>query len=111
MKIALSSSGKDINSNLSEIFGRCPYFFVVEIEGDKIMGSETMENTFANQMGGAGIAAAQAMVEKGVNAVIAGSIGPRALDVLRQFNIKIYQGSGLVKKVLQKFIEGRLEKI
>jgi len=46
-----------------------------------------------------------------VDAVVAGNIGPRASDVLRQFKIEVYNGNGVVKEVLQKFIDGKLEKI
>lgn len=110
MKVAISSTGKDINSNVSNVFGRCPYFVIVEIENKKITKIESMENTTANQMGRAGISAAQKVAEKNANIVIAADVGPRALDVFRQFNIMAYKGSGTVKEVLQKFIDGKLEK-
>ena len=109
MKIAISSKEKDLNSEVDNAFGRCPYFLVVEIENEKIQGFEAVENISAEQVGGAGISAAQTIVEKDVDAVISGNIGPRALDVLKQFNIKIYNGSGKVSEVLQKFIDKKLE--
>ena len=111
MKIALSSPGKDISSNLSEVFGRCPYFLIVEIEDKEAKGFKAVENTSINQIGGAGISAAQMVAEKNVSAAITGSIGPRALEVLRQFNIEVYKGTGLIREVIQKFIERKLEKI
>jgi len=121
MKIAVSSTGKSLKSKVAEVFGRCPYFIIAEIsaeggsasggENNKIVRNEVMENAVANQMGGAGIAAAQAVAEKNVEAVITRNIGPRALDVLRQFDIKIYNGSGSVEDVLQEFIDSKLTKI
>jgi predicted Fe-Mo cluster-binding NifX family protein len=111
MKVAFSSLGKDINSKLSEVFGRCSYFIFVEIKNNKIQKIEAVENKSANQINGAGISAAQAVAEKDVNVVIAGSVGPRALDVLKQFNIQVYSGAGLIKEIIQKFIEGKLKKI
>ena len=121
MKIAVSSTGKSLKSKVAEVFGRCPYFIIAEIsakggsasggENNKIVRNEVMENAVANQMGGAGIAAAQAVVEKKVEAVITGNIGPRALDVLRQFDIEIYNGSGSVEDILQEFIDGKLTKV
>jgi predicted Fe-Mo cluster-binding NifX family protein len=111
MKIAISSKEKNLNGEVDNIFGRCPYFLVVEIEDKKIQGFEAIENTSAKQMGGAGISAAQVVAEKDVDAIITGNIGPRALDVLGQFNIKIYNGSGSIDEVLQKFIDGKLETI
>ena len=111
MKIAISSKGKDINSEIDDIFGRCSYFIIAEVDNKEIKKSESVENTNVNQMGGAGIATAQMMAEKDVNAVITGNVGPRAFDVLKQFNIEVYSGEGVVKEVLQKFIDGKLKKI
>jgi len=111
MKIAVSSTGKNLSSQVDEIFGRCPYFLIVEIDDKKVKGFEAIENKNVNQMDGAGIATAQMVAEKNVSAVIAGSVGPRALDVLKQFDIQVYSGTGLAKEVTQKFIEGKLEKI
>ena len=111
MKIAISSTDKGIESNVSDVFGRCPYFIIAEIENQKIERTEVIENKNTDQRSGAGISAAQLMAEKNVNAVITGNVGPRALDVLKQFNIKIYSGSGAIKEALQKFIENKLKPI
>src|SRR4030042_5422691 len=109
MKIAISSTGKKLTDNVSEVFARCPYFVVAEIENGKIQETEVIENKIADQLGQAGISAAQLMAEKDIKAVIAKNGGPRALDVLNQFNIGIYAGDGTIEKVLQKFIDGKLK--
>lgn len=36
MKIAVSSIGEGLNSKVSEVFGRCPYLIIAEIENQKI---------------------------------------------------------------------------
>ncbi len=111
MKIAVSSTDKNIESNVSDVFGRCPYFVIAEIKDNKIEKTEVVKNEGTDQMSGAGISTAQLMAEKNVNAVITGNVGPRALDVLNQFNIEIYAGEGIVKDVLQNFIDKKLKKI
>ena len=111
MKIAVSSIGKNLTDNISEVFARCPYFIIAEIENQEIKRTEIIENKSTEQMGGAGISAAQLMAEKDVKAVITKNAGPRALDVLKQFNIGIYYGDGTIKEVLQEFIDGKLEKM
>jgi len=111
MKIAISSIGKDLNSQVSEVFGRCPYFLIVEIDDKKVKEFGALENMSVNQMGGAGISAVQTVAGKNVKAVITGNVGPRALDVLKQFHIQLYKGTGLITKVIKKFIEGKLEEI
>jgi len=111
VKIAVSSMNKNIESDVCDVFGRSSYFVIAEIEDEKIKRTEIIENKSTNQMSGAGISAAQLMAEKNVNAVITGNVGPRAFDVLKQFNIEVYTGSGVIKKVLQEFINGKLKKI
>jgi predicted Fe-Mo cluster-binding NifX family protein len=111
MKIAISSTDKNIEGAVSDFFGRCPYFIIAEINDGKIEKAEAIKNESTDQNSGAGISAAQLMAEKNVNAVITGNVGPRALDVLEQFKIKVYSGSGAVKKILQDFIDGKLKKM
>jgi len=111
MKIAISSMDKNIDGNVSDIFGRCSYFIITEIKDGKLEKTEVTKNDSADQTGGAGISTAQLMAEKNVNAVITGNVGPRALDVLKQFDIEIYSGEGVIKKALQNFIDGKLKKI
>jgi len=111
MRVAISSTGKNINSSVDIVFGRCPFFIIAEVEDKKITRVEAIKNTSSEKMGGAGISAAQSVVEKGISAVITGNVGPRALDVLKQFNVKVYNGSGSVKEALQNLINGKLKKI
>ena len=110
MKIAIASKRGDFNSEVDETFGRCSYFLIIEIKDKKIGKIETIKNENQNQMGGAGIQTAKLVAEQGAEAVIAKNMGPRASAVLNQFNISIYLGDGLVKDVLQLFINDKLEK-
>ena len=111
IKVVVTSRGKDLNSEVDKVFGRCKYFIFAEVKDGKVGNFEAIKNKFANQMGGAGISAAQFVVEKNVKAVITGTIGPRALDVLKQFNVEIYKGDSKLKEALKKFTENKLEKI
>jgi predicted Fe-Mo cluster-binding NifX family protein len=110
MKVAISSSGEKLADNVSEVFARCPYFVIAEIEDKKIQKTEVIENKIADQLGQAGISAAQLMAEKDAKVVITRNVGPRALNVLNQFQIGVYIGEGSVEKVLQEFIDGKLKK-
>ncbi|MFA5249641.1 MAG: NifB/NifX family molybdenum-iron cluster-binding protein [Candidatus Paceibacterota bacterium] len=110
MKIAISSSGRELGDRVSELFGRCPYFLIVEINGKEIGEIQAQENANSDQTGGAGIAAAKFLAEMDVNAVIAQNIGPRAADVLKQFNIETYYFDGAGEDAVQNFISGQLKK-
>jgi len=110
MKIAISSAGRGIESEIDVRFGRCPYFVIVEIENNKIKNEKTIENTAAQGMS-AGITAAQIVANEGVSAVITKNMGPRAYNVMQQLGIKVYIASGKIKEAVQKFIEGKLEEM
>jgi len=111
MKIAISLMEEDINSNISDVLGRCSYFAIVEVKDKKIEKTEIIKNESAEQTSGAGISTAQLLAEKDINFVITGNVGPRASDVLNQFNVEIYYGEGVAKDVLQDFIDGKIKEI
>jgi len=111
MKIAIASQGKSLESKVSDFFGRCPFFVIVEIEDGKVAKFEAIENPSAKQLGGAGISAAKTVAEK-ADAVIAKNIGPRALSILQQFNMEIYLAEAeTVQENVEKFLEGKLKKL
>jgi len=110
MKIAIGSTDKNIEGNISDFFGRSPYFIIADIENKEIKNIEIIENKNIDQMSGAGISVAKLMVNKDVKAVIANLVGPRASDVLEQFDIEIYAGNGKIKNAIQKFIDNKLIK-
>ncbi len=118
MKIAIPSTGKSIDSTISNIFGRCPVYIIAEIKEDPETGkkeigkAEAIENPAVGQRGGAGIMASQTLGNEDVDIVIAPRIGPRAFNVLQKIGIEIYQASGnTVKQNLDNFLENKLNKI
>jgi len=105
MKIAVSSTGKNVGDNVAEVFGRCPYFIIAEIENGAVKKTEAIKNESISQTSGAGMTAAKLMAEKRVKFVVAKNVGPMALDVLSQFNIEIFEASGKIEEALQNFIK------
>jgi predicted Fe-Mo cluster-binding NifX family protein len=78
MKVAVSSSGKDLDSQMDPRFGRCQYFLFVDSE---TLAFEAIENGGLMASGGAGVQAAQLLVQKGATALITGNLGPNAASV------------------------------
>jgi len=111
MKLAISSTGEGLESQVDARFGRCPKYVIVEIEGKEFKSGKSIDNPAMMQGGGAGIAAAQMVANEKVDAVITGNIGPNAFGVLNQLNIDVYQATGLIKDVVQQFIDGKLTKV
>lgn len=107
MKIAISSTGPDLDAQIDLRFGRCRYFVLVD---DKKENFEFIDNEAAALGGGAGTQAAQMIVEAGIKAVITGNIGPNALNILKVAGIKAYHcGPGTVRRALQTYQDGRLK--
>lgn len=112
IKIAITSTGKGLQAKTSPVFGRCPYFVLVEIEDSEIKNSETIENPGINQQGGAGTAAAQKIGNNGAEAVISPPIGPHAFNVLQQLDIDPYQEQkGTIKENVNHYLKGNLKKV
>ena len=111
MKIAVSSTTQKLDGQIDGVFGRCPYFIILELKDNKIVKSESLKNESTDQTSGAGVSAAQLIADKKVEAVITGNVGPRAFDVLNQFGIKIYAAQGSLQEAVQNFIDHKLEEI
>jgi len=106
MKVAISSSGQDLNSPIDPRFGRCAYFLVVETDD---MSSDVFDNESAGLGGGAGIQSAQFIISKGAKAVITGNCGPNAVKTLSVGGVEVFLGNtGIVRKVLEKLKNGEL---
>ena len=111
MKIAISSTGNNLESDVDARFGRCNYFLIIEIENKKVKDFKAIENTAKAQMGGAGITAGQIVANEKVDSIITVNLGPRAFSVFEQLKIKAYQGEGKIKKVIQDFLDGKLKEL
>jgi predicted Fe-Mo cluster-binding NifX family protein len=109
MKIVVTAKGDTMDSQLDQRFGRAGYFLVVETDS---MEFETVNNAATAASGGAGIVSAQAVVEKNVQAVVTGNVGPNALSVLQAAKIAIYKGQAAsVRENVELFKQGALQKM
>lgn len=109
MKVAVSSSGKTVESDLDPRFGRAQYFIIVDTDTLEVV--EVKENTQnLNLPQGAGIQAGKNVAECGVEVVITGNCGPKAFKVLQAAGIKVVTGvQGSIKEAIEKFKKDALE--
>ncbi|BFT94115.1 MAG: NifB/NifX family molybdenum-iron cluster-binding protein [Minisyncoccus archaeiphilus] len=108
MKIAISTVGESLDSEISDVFGRSPYIIIVESESGEIKNTEIIKNENDGQQSGVGMVVAKLVAGKGASVVIAKNVGPRALDVLQQFDIKIFDASGKASQALQDLINKKV---
>jgi predicted Fe-Mo cluster-binding NifX family protein len=106
MKIAVSSSGNGLDSQVDPRFGRCAYFVIVETDD---MGFEAFENGSIALGGGAGIQAGQFVASKGAKAVITGNVGPNAVQTLSAAGVETFVGqSGTVREAIERYTKGKM---
>lgn len=106
MKIAVTSSGPNLDAEVDTRFGRCQYFLIVELND---LSFEAIENSSIAAAGGAGIQSAQFMAEKGVKVVITGNCGPNAYQTLSAAGIEVIVGAaGIIRDVLEMYRRGEL---
>ncbi|SBW10572.1 Dinitrogenase iron-molybdenum cofactor family protein (modular protein) [uncultured delta proteobacterium] len=106
MLVAVPVETKDMNAAVCPSFGRAPYFLLFNTESRQ---SEIVDNPGASAQGGAGIKAAQALVDSKADALLTPRCGQNAADVLQAANIALHKsndGSAAVNITL--FTEGKL---
>ncbi|MFH1487715.1 MAG: NifB/NifX family molybdenum-iron cluster-binding protein [Pseudomonadota bacterium] len=101
MKVAVSSSGRDLESPIDPRFGRCACFINCDVED---MSFEAFDNENMALGGGAGIQSAQFVASKGANAVITRNCGPNAVKTLAAAGVQLFVGqSGAVREAIERF--------
>lgn len=106
MKIAIPVDNKDMESDVCISFGRAPYFLIYDTQSNE---SLFVVNTAADSAGGAGIKAAQIIVDNGVEAILTPRCGEKAANVIEAASIKLYRSiDSSVRDNVKAFIDGKL---
>ena len=108
MIICITSNGNTLDATVSPVFGRCPYYIFYDLDKDTY---EAVPNPSVMARGGAGIQAAQFIVNKGAKAIISGNIGPNAASVLQSAGVDMFIGEPVsVREIVDKFKREELHK-
>ena len=106
-KVAVSSTGDSLESQVDPRFGRCAYFVFVDTD---TMKYETVQNPNVSAASGAGIQTAQLVANKGVEAVLTGNVGPNAFQTLQAAGVNVVAGvAGIVKDAVQMYKDGKVQ--
>ena len=108
MKIAITSKGTDLSSEVDPRFGRAQYFIIYDTKSSQYQPLDNSINL--NALQGAGIQSAKNIVDMGVEALITGNVGPKAFSTLQSAGIRVFIGAaGTVEDALQQFQSGTLQ--
>jgi len=101
MRVAISTDG----DNVAAHFGRCPSYTIVDIEESKVIDTKVIENP--GHMPGA---IPQLMDEMDVDVMIAGGMGPRAINFFSKYEIQTVVGiDGKIDDVIEALLAGTLK--
>ena len=110
MKIAVTSTGNELISDMDPRFGRAKYFVIVNSETLEYDVAENKQNLNLPQ--GAGIQAAKTIVDHKADVLISGNCGPKAYDVLNAAGIEVVTGAkGRVIDAITQYKSGHLKAV
>ncbi|RLB29398.1 MAG: dinitrogenase iron-molybdenum cofactor biosynthesis protein [Deltaproteobacteria bacterium] len=107
-RIALAcEDNQGLSGQMSQHFGRCPYYLIVDVEGHEIKKTDSVNNPYYNNHVPGMVP--QFINEQAVNVMIAGGMGPRAIDMFSNLGMEVVTGAiGNVGNVLQAYLRGEI---
>lgn len=108
IKIAVSvGTDQGLDAPISAHFGRCPFFAVVEVDGQDILGVETVTNPFYPNHEPGQVPAFIHSLD--ANVMLSGGMGGRAVAFFEQYGIEPATGAGgTVRDAVTQYLEGAL---
>ena len=105
MKLAITSKGPSLDSEVDPRFGRASYIIIVDPETLEFEAIDNQENI--NALKGAGIKAATMISDKDVDYLFTGFCGPNAIKTLNAANIQVaVEMGGSVQEVIDIYNNG-----
>jgi len=106
MKIVMPVEEQSVDSNICQSFGRTPYFLIYDMATNE---SIYVDNSAIATQGGAGIKAAQIIVDHKAKGLITPRCGEKAAAVIKAANIDMYKAiEGSVLENINAFKVGKL---
>jgi len=106
MKIAIPVDNNSMETGICMSFGRTLWFLIYDTVTEE---KNFINNSASASQGGAGIKAAQTLVDNKIEAALMPRCGQNAADVFNAANIKIYKTKNLVlNENIKAFLDGEL---
>ena len=107
MKIAVTSTGTDLDAQVDPRFGRAAYILIVDSETFDFEVLDNKENV--NALKGAGIQAARMVSNKQAEVLLTGFCGPNAFKVMNAAKIGVANNAdGSVRDAVKAYLDGEL---
>jgi len=107
MKIAIPTSGINLDAPVDSRFGRAPEIIIYNSDFDTYHVENNEKNLNIDQ--GAGVQSARYLSDQKVDCVITGNCGPRAYETLKAADIAVYTCAACtVGEAIEKYKRGEL---
>ena len=108
MIMAISSSGKGIDSSIYTKFERCNFFLIVDMEHNTALPITNMAKETPHEIGGK---VGKLIAKLGIDVIITTDMGPRAFEIFKQNEIKIYRAEGIIEDAIRQLKKGNLSEL
>ena len=109
MRIALPVDDSSWETTVCQSFGRAPYFLIYDSAKDQ---HSFINNNAVSSRGGAGVKAAQLLVDSKVEALLTPRCGENAEGVLSSAGVRLFKTvDSSVKDTLRAFTQGKLAEL
>ena len=111
MKIAICAQDKNEDSLVDSRFGRAACFAIFDDQNKQWTFIENAQNTQAAQ--GAGIQAAQFIIDADAEVLLARNTGPKAITALQASQVKVFNVSAdmTIRQALDAYLDDKLEQM
>jgi predicted Fe-Mo cluster-binding NifX family protein len=108
MRIAVSANENNgLDSAIGAHFGRCPYFVLVDVEGEAVTAVQTIDNPYYSQHQPGQVPGF--IQSQKADVMLSGGMGGRAVTFFQQYGIEPVTGaSGTVRQSVESFLGGQL---
>lgn len=107
MKIAVTSTGIDLDAQIDPRFGRAAYILIIDSETLAFDVLDNKDNV--NALKGAGIQAAKMVSDKKAEVLLTGFCGPNAFKVLNAASIGVASSAAVsVREAVKAYLDGTL---
>jgi len=110
VKLIISAQNPSLEAQVDRRFGRCMWLVLFDTETNQW---EAFQNPGASQSGGAGVAAAQFIVDQKAEVVVSGDFGPNASRAFQAAKIEMRRftdSTTTVQEAVDHFIQDKLLK-
>lgn len=109
MKICVPTTGnKGLEEKVYEHFGSAPFFTVVETDTGAV---EVIDNQNQHHSHGS-CHPMLSLTGRGIDAVVTGGMGRRAIEMLNEGNVKVYQATGdTVSRIVKEYQNRKLKEL